>query len=211
MEITLLFLKPENLIFTVPMITSVLIWLLSFTGLFETGLSETDIDTDIQGFSANFLDFLGVGSIPLSLVLTMIMFSFGWLGLFFNTIISNITESVSANLIILISSVLSLTGSFIFSSLMAKPLKKVFKNYGESSKAETIIGKTALLNSSKVNDSFGIAVVHLESGVSVEIDVRSNSDLSNLKIGDQVVVVDFDKEKNIYYVEALNHPDLSSI
>jgi len=203
--------QAKLLLFSLPVTISLIIWLFSFLGLFHFHADlnhEPHLELDGHAhFADSFLEMLGVGKVPLSLVMTVIMFTFGWSGLAGYFIIEKVFPVAVLNFILTIPllAIFSLFFSFLFTALLAKPLKKIFQDYGEATKSEDLIGKIAIITTNSVSKDFGSATVKLDSGVSVEVDIRSPQENSELNYGAEVLLVGFDSKDNYYLIEALEN------
>jgi hypothetical protein len=82
-------------------------------------------------------------------------------------------------------------------------LRYLFKDYGKTATSESFVGKSAKVSSGKVNQYSGQANIQLADGNIIEIAVRLIDDKTTITYGKDVLIIDFDKEKNIYWVQVL--------
>lgn len=209
------FFSTELLVFSIPLCFSLLIWMISILGLinFEAFDVEVDLDTDVSieadmdvdvdadsdidveggSFLGKTLTFLGVGKVPLSLLLTMFFFFFGSIGISLKLFTGEWMTSAMAGL-------LSFPIGITLTSLLSRPLSPFFKDHGETESAASFTGKVAVLKSGRMDKSFGQAVIKT-NGVPLDVSVRSYENDLELNAGDSVLLIEYDTEKGVYYAE----------
>ncbi len=215
-ELITLLEAPYNLVYGVLGAISVGIWLISAIGLFSHSAIEGffphpdidadfDIDTDGGGisFGDTFLTFLSVGQVPISIILTILFFIQAIIGVWLNQIaINNLELSISWQLwtMFFVNFGISFFIAVFIAGIILKPIKPFFRDYGVVRTANSLIGKVAFVSSSKVTHKFGSATFKLDGGDIVDLPIRSAEKESVFIRGQEVVIVDFDKEKNLYFV-----------
>lgn len=216
--------QSQNWLYAFFITFSACIWLISSFGLFggaQTDASlEADADLDVgveldadldadaefsiaEAFS-HVTAFLGIGKVPLSVVLTALMFGQGVLGMSFNywlNVVFNIPSSWFSHIAIFLTSFMA---SFFGTALLTKLLAPVFRDYGKVSKANEMVGQTAILTSSRVNTQFGQASIKMPNGDRIEVSVRTYDDQNEIGYGSTLLIVDYLPEKNIYLIEKMN-------
>lgn len=211
--------QPANIVYSVLILISVGIWLITvigfismsaLDGIFDFAFdheidldTDADIDADIadSGAFLSILGFVGVGKVPTTLIVTVMMFLLGLLGLTFHYFLfSYFSFTGITNWIIgIVGFGVNFFIALFATALVMRPLYPLFQDYGKVETSKSLVGQVASITSGKATNTFGQARIKLEGGDSVEITVRSN-DTHEAKYGERVLVVDYDEEKNIYYV-----------
>ncbi|AFM05527.1 Protein of unknown function (DUF1449) [Bernardetia litoralis DSM 6794] len=209
---------PYNLIYGVLGGISVGIWLVSAIGLFSHSAIEgffphpdldtdidLDVDADADGFSLGegFMNFLSVGQVPISIILTILFFIQAIIGVWMNQFAINQFElSMSWQLwtMFVVNFGISFLVATFIAGFVLKPIKPFFRDYGIVRTANSLIGKVAVISSSKVTKNFGSAIFKLDGGEIVDLSVRTAEKEDIFVKGQKVVIVDFNDEKNIYSV-----------
>lgn len=219
-ELITLLEAPYNLVYGVLGGIAVGIWLMSAIGLFSHSAIEgffphphleTDIDVDIDGnfdtdgFSLGdgFLTFLSVGQVPISIILTILFFIQAIIGVWLNQFAINQLElSLSWQLwtMFFVNFGISFFVAVFIAGFVLKPIKPFFRDYGIVRTANSLVGKVATVSSPEVTKTFGTAIFKLDGGDIVDISIRAAEKDSVFVKGQEVVIVDFDKEKNLYFV-----------
>ncbi len=158
------------------------------------------------GFWHGFLEFLAVGTVPITIVLTLFLLA-AWtvsmLGALF------LAPLVSGLIPAWLTGTLLLPVAFIAAVPAARlgiwPLKLIFRNLtsgGHASRRDAI-GKVARITSQTADGDFGTAVC-LVDGAEHLLNVVARPG-SAFRKGDQVVVVSYDDAKDRFLVGALPH------
>jgi hypothetical protein len=198
--------QPHNWLYSFFIIISILIWLVTSLGLFHTDTSADvshDLSTDLHtdGFFHGIGEILGFGMVPTSVMLTLIMFVQGVVGISLNewSLALLTLEGFARYALLGGNFVISLFIGLAAAAVISRPLRYVFKDYGTATKADAVIGKVAQVSSGKVNATYGQATLKLDDGNTIEIAVRTAE--NQLEYGQKLLILDFDKEKNVYLVE----------
>lgn len=215
-ELITLLEAPYNLVYGVLGAISVGIWLVSAIGLFSHSAIEgffphphidTDVDFDIDadGLSLGdgFLNFLSVGQVPISIILTILFFIQAVIGVWLNQFaIHQLELSASWQLwtMFFVNFGISFFAAVFIAGFVLKPIKPFFRDYGIVRTANSLVGKVAVVSSAQVTPSFGSATFKLDGGDIVDISVRVAEKDSIFVKGQEVVIVDFNEEKNLYFV-----------
>lgn len=213
MEFALYLFQPDVLVFSVPIFFSLSIWTLALIGLFDFHIFHIDLHLDgshdlhgLHGhFGGNLLQMLGFGMVPFSLVITLILFFFGWAGLVIHDPAQNILLSINiaSFLAKIIIPLISLIFSIFLTAIIVRPLRPFFRDYGKPGEAKEIIGKLGTLKTTTISKDFGTVSVKLDSGIMIDVSARTISEDNNLTYGDEVLVIEYDPKNSIYYVEPL--------
>ncbi|MGF1488162.1 MAG: DUF1449 domain-containing protein [Prochloraceae cyanobacterium] len=173
---------------------------------------DVDIDTDANFGPVQILGFLGVGKVPLLLLLAVDFSLWGLIGWVFNIFIASAIGSIPTGFF----GGIILFGSFAVSiytgGLISRPLGKVFASFGEDTSSDRSIGCVATVVSPKVP--------YTNSGKIAQADVfDAASNLSTINItlpqwakiipvrGDRVLIIDL--HKNAYLAVAKDSVDES--
>jgi Protein of unknown function (DUF1449) len=204
-----------NLLYSFSILLAIAIWGLSTLGLVGNGAESTEglalQDTNLPEVSNHFslfdsmADMMGVGTVPSSILTTLLLFFTGLVGISLNEwLISLVSpQSFFYYALLVANFFVALVSSFGFTSMASRPLRYLFKDYGKTATSDSFVGKSAKVSSGKVNQHSGQATVQLADGNIIEVAVRLIDDKSILNYGQSVLIIDFDKEKNIYWVQGL--------
>lgn len=199
------FFEPHVLVFTIPVLLAGLFWLLSFAGLFDVTALDLDLDVDADAdvaLSAGSVpSLLGLGLVPLSILLTVMLFCFGWTGIALHALAGAHVAAwgwgawTTTMLFVPVAAVVAIS----LGAGVARLLHPLFRDYGAAPSAHALVGRVAVLNSTTVSPTFGSAVVSLD-GDRIEIAVRTDAPAAELGYGDRVLVYDYDAARNLYFV-----------
>jgi hypothetical protein len=223
-------LSPWNLVFLLPAVGALLYLLLLATGAVSAELGDVDVEVDLDadadvdhgvehvvgdasghgddaahaGGLSSALEVLGVGRIPLSLLLMTFCFLWGFLGwlgnLVFGGLIGN--EAVA----FLPSLALALVGATFLTRTFAVLLGRIVpatESYGVTYRE--LVGSLATVRYA-VTDQAGTAQLHNERGVLIEVPVRVRPGEAPIASGREVVLWNYDPEDNVFLVT--HDPDL---
>ncbi|MCU0393115.1 MAG: YqiJ family protein [Thermoflexibacter sp.] len=200
--------KSHNWLYSFFIFISIGIWLISALGVFHhadsvEGSHEIGSIDSGGDFLHSLGEVLGFGMVPSSVLITLILFFQGVTGIALNEwlLATFHVEGWLRYLLLVVNFLLSLGVGMTVASFISRPLRYLFKDYGAATKAEAIVGKIAQVSSGKVNADFGQAVVKLEDGNTIEVAVRIAEQQNSLEYGQKLLILDFDKEKNVYLVD----------
>jgi hypothetical protein len=165
----------------------------------DMGSSETD-----AGSGGGLLQLLGFGYVPLTLSLVLLCFSFGWTGLLLSSLFGSSVAGVVGGGVAA-SGVLALP-ALVAAGIVTAPLSRLFaplfQDYGKAPQTYELVGKTAVLTTGSVSDTFGSASVRVpgRSPIEVSARVQDAADADAIGYGDRVLIYDHDAERNVYYV-----------
>lgn len=212
--------QPINLPFTALFIGMLLYWLLFIIG--AVGLDAFDIDLDVDvggdgdvggvdvdgdvdvggaegthGAYVSILRFFNVGDVPLMVLITFLVISL-WAATIITSYYFNDTMS---GLVALLWLVPNLIVSLFLVKVFSTPLKHLFIRLNANDDARVqIVGKTCIITTGEVTQSFGEAQVSHPNGPPIMLHVRSKPNQRPLGKGDTAVVVSHDEEENTYVV-----------
>jgi hypothetical protein len=202
---------PFNWLYAVMAIFPALFWFVSLLGLIPSKHIDAhhDTDFDIGSMKAitsatkfDLLDISGMKSIPLTLSISLWMFSLGWAGL-----ISNYTIfewlGLSGWGVTVLTFIALILPTFKLTSFFGKKLHWLFKDYNHAEDAINLVGKIAIVKSNEISPNFGEAVVKLENGNSLTINARvyNNNEQLLPKYGEKLLILEYNPQGNLYYVE----------
>ena len=200
-------------IWSVPLGVSIFFWLLTMLGALDIEMLDVDVDAspDVEadidishdghhGFLHGISDALAIGTIPTTIVISCIS-TFGWI----LSVIGELTFAAVTRDIIgpVLYGILAMVATFLVATWLTtyavRPLKKVFITHIEHGQHH-LIGQVAVITSSKVTDSFGIASIN---GKDIILNVICE-EKNTLSEGDEVSIVAYNEEKNHYTVAPLH-------
>ncbi len=180
------------------------------TGALKGALGAADgaLDAGVEGLdgveakgeaASGLLNALSLRRAPVTVTFSFIAF-FGWILSYVG--VTYLSSTLGAVLPDFLFSTLvllgSLLGSLPLASLATKPMERVFTTKPSRRRIE-LIGSEVRIRTGSVDDTFGQAI--LEDGqAGMLIQVRNES--GTLKRGDRALIIDFDREREAYIVEA---------
>ena len=157
-----------------------------------------DIDLEFDGLSG-LMTTLGLKGVPLSIVTGLIalfawvscylivaLFSVGAPGNWFNLVVG--TAAIPASLLV----------SVLVTAQVVRPLRPLFQALNASAPDKVLLGATATVRSSRVDEKFGEAQLQID-GADLIVKIRAPVE-KNLKKGDKVVLIEHKKEQNLFWV-----------
>ena len=176
-------------------------WLFSIIGFLDIDMLDADVDIDADSSPSAFSNFLTrfkLDGVPVTLSLSFVIL-FSWIICFLVTywVSSQIAEEWIR---VFLGLWLIVLAPFITAPIVAiiiAPLKPLFKKQHEQG-SKDIIGRVAIIRSSKVTASFGEANVQ-DSGAGLILKVRAEEP-NDIKRGDQVLLQQYNVANNTYLV-----------
>lgn len=161
-------------------------------GAMEGAADAIDGDIDVE---PGLLSFLKLRNAPVTVVASLFAI-FGTLltGLWGLTF--GIPSFLVGVPIFLGSCVLSL----LLTSVVVRPLGSIFQS-APAAKSKDFVGKIATISTGRVTDRFGQAILE-DGGAGLILEVRDNGK-NDLKRGDRVVLVHFDKAREAFEIEKM--------
>jgi len=201
--------------FTFFLLISVLFWLVAVLGFVDIDILDFD-SLGSDGASAVHQDGvlsspdvlaglllrLGLQGVPLTIIVSFVSL-FGWLlsyyvvHFFFDAIPEGMLNFIAGLAVLLVALLVAL----ICTAILIKPLRPLFKN-SEQSTAKSMLGKTVLVRTSRVDLDFGEATLE-DGGAGLVLKIRAATEQGFVK-GDRVVLLEYVKEKNVYNVISEN-------
>lgn len=209
--------SPINLFYTTLFAFVLLYWITVFVGFLDFSSLDIDIDVDADidvdvdvdadvdadastGGGTNlflaFLAFFNIGKIPFMIFMSFFALFIWVIGILGNHYIGQNTTSFG-----LIWVLPSLFSSLFLTKFVTQPLKNVFKDEENEFKgSEDVIGKVCTAKLPVDDDSIAQAEVPTKLGAPLTIKVKA-TEQNEIPKGEKGLVVDYDKETNVYIVE----------
>lgn len=195
-------------VFFAPMVFALALWAVSSFGLLgdHSASPDADVDADIHAdadldadadgaWHGNVLHWIGVGMIPLPILLSLMLFLFGWLGLGIYFLLP-LPQLLSFG----IAAPASAIATVFLSAGIARKLRPLFESYGHATRSTELVGKIAILSSTELTPEFGLARVKLDDGNWIEISVRAETAPAQpLAMGAQLVLTEYEAAIGVYY------------
>ncbi|MDY6897575.1 MAG: DUF1449 family protein [Cyanobacteriota bacterium] len=168
---------------------------------------DTDADFDLNGL---FLGWIGIGKAPLILLLAIDLSLWGLFGWMLNVWLGGILNQVPSggwNFIVLI---LSMFLSLFTGGLIARPVGKIFAEFGEDTSSDRLIGRNGTVSSATIpvekQGRIGQVDVIDKSGNLVTINANIPEWATVIpRHGEAVIVID--RQQDVYFAIAANSPD----
>jgi len=183
---------------------AVFFWAVAVLGLVDIDILDIDVpEGDMDGGSspdalAGLLMKFGLQGVPVTVVISFIAL-FGWLCSYYlvHFIFPWLSEGILHYLIGLPILLVSLYCAAMVTAWVIKPMRPFFKHANEET-IKRVLGQIAIVRSSVVDHAFGEAVL-ADGGAGLIFKVRPYKEETFVK-GDRVVLLEFNKESNIYRV-----------
>jgi hypothetical protein len=194
-------------IFTFVLALCVLYWLLAVLGVVDIEMLDIDgVDADVdlgnEATSANALAAVmlkfGLSGIPVTIIVSFLSL-FGWLASYY--IVHYLSPMIPAGMLRYSFGLLVLFVAFwlgvLLTAVIVILLRPMFQKV-EQQTIKRVLGKSAVVRTSKVTDSFGEAFLD-DGGAGLILKVRSEKDQTFVK-GDKVVLLEYLENENIYKI-----------
>lgn len=199
-----------TVVFTVFMGVMVVLWIITLLGMIDLDVFDFDVDFDgdvdidlnmdtpTAEAVAGFLISWGLVGVPITIMLT-ILSVVSWIICYYAVFFLN--NFIPTGILSVLAGLVAIAFSFIFAvkitAYLIKPLKPLFKKVGTTVE-KTVLGKVAVVRSSKVTSVFGEAMMN-DMGADLLLKIRSD-EVNELKKGDRVVPIEYDNAKGTYFV-----------
>ena len=166
---------------------------------------DTDVDVDgVQGSAGvivSLLSALGLIGIPLTISLSIFVL-FNWALTFLIAYsLGAATEPLSTLFGVGVMGA-SLVASTLLTSIAARPLRPLFRSKAGAKAGRALVGMTVKVTSGSVTDTFGRAEGTLEDAT-INFSIRCETE-NSLSKGDEALVIGYDEDAHIYFVEPLD-------
>ncbi|MCS6777908.1 MAG: DUF1449 family protein [Chloroherpetonaceae bacterium] len=193
----------QNLIFFIPLVTGALYALaLAVSGVGDTDAGELEGDGEVEagpGLWSGMLDFLGVGRVPLSILLTGLLLVWGASGLICNLFVGVHRVWIS----LLCATVMSVFGARVIGQGVARVVPSE-ESY-HATRAE-LWGETGLALYS-VHGQGGTVRVRDRFGHLLDLECRTFPGEESIPAGSQVRLEEYDPERDVYLVRRVGLTD----
>jgi hypothetical protein len=178
-------------------------WLLLIAGAVDLDLLHIDLDLDIDsdvhadvghaGWGAAAFTFLNINDVPVMI----------WLSLFAISYVVVATTAVALRPVGddagSIAAAIACSGAVAVAAtkLLTQPLRGKFETI-EPNVAESLVGRTCVITTLEVSDTFGQARVESE-GAPLLLNVRAPAE--TLSKNDVAVIAAYDRDRNLFFVE----------
>ena len=174
---------------------------------------DTDVDTDAD-FDLNglFLGWVGIGKAPLILLLAIDLSLWGLFGWMLNVWLGGILNQVPSGAWNFIVLILSMFLSLFTGGLIARPVGRVFAEFGEDTSSDRLIGRNGTVSSATIpvekQGRIGQVDVIDKSGNLVTINANVPEWATVIpRHGEKVIVID--RTVDVYFAIASNSPDVN--
>lgn len=200
--------------FSVALGVAMLYWLLVILGALDLDLLHIGDHGHAGGHEADHgahaghnpnavLEFLRIGQVPLTIILSLFVL-FGWIvSLAATTFVRPHVPGWSWWVFGLIALVAALVAAFVLTGLAVAPLAALFSLKGAHA-ADDLVGKMVVVTSSTVDTRYGTARYDRPTGEDVLLQVICDAH-HQLRRDDQAVVLDYDRASGVYRIAPLPH------
>jgi hypothetical protein len=190
-----------TIVFAFPLVIFMLFWLLAFAGLVDIeifdidGDIEPDIDTDPETQSVPWLQKLGLDGVPLIVALTLLdIYAFAFTYLARKHLLPLFDGVLTATAIGAITAFVAVVIALPITAVSVKPLRRLFHTHEAITKNE-LIGTICTVSTQTVSETFG--QVTTDDGMTLSVFAKSPNTMAR---GSRVVLIEFNKEQDIYQV-----------
>ncbi|NRB40771.1 MAG: DUF1449 domain-containing protein [Pseudomonadales bacterium] len=198
-----------TVIFTFFLILSLLFWSVAVLGLIDIGfLDVIDVDggiLDLDGDGSTVPDGIaglilkmGLNGVPITIIITSIAL-FGWFFSYYGVYFS-IDYLMAGPVTWLVNALIFIVALLIaikITGVCIRPIRPLFKKMQQHT-PQVLIGQTAVVRTSRVDESFGEAVLE-DGGAGLILKVRA-LDGQTFTRNDKVVLLEYIQESNSYCV-----------
>jgi len=193
--------------FTFVLAICVLYWLFAVLGVVDLDILDidgldADFDTGSEASVANVLAGVmlkfGLNGVPVTIIVSFLSL-FGWLLSYY--CVHYLSPYIPQGLFHILFGLMVLIGAFWVAVMITAMIVKLLRPFFQKMEQQTIkrvLGQTAVVRTSKVNNSFGEAFLN-DGGAGLILKVRSSDDKVFAK-GDKVVLLEYLETDNVYRV-----------
>lgn len=170
-------------------------WLLVLVGGADTDALDGDGDGDDDGF----IDGLGLGGVPVTVALSVLI-TLTWFVSLVGTLLLGRADLGTAISVVLGIGVLlvALLAGLLGTRLLVLPLRRLYPDTPEASRAD-FVGRDCVIRTGSVGSDFGQAEVTAADGSSAIIQVRQTGD-DPLTFGSSALIYDYDVDGEFFWV-----------
>ncbi|OUS11844.1 DUF1449 domain-containing protein [Gammaproteobacteria bacterium 53_120_T64] len=197
--------------FTFFLLITVLFWLVAVLGFVDIDILDFDSAGGSGALTVNqdgalsspevlagLLLRFGLQGVPLTVIISLVSLV-GWLlcyyavHFFFGAIAGGLLRFIVGFIVLLVALYLAVIGT----ALLIKPLRPLFKS-AQQGTAKSMLGKTVLVRTSRVDRDFGEATLE-DGGAGLVLKIRADGENTFSK-SERVVLLEYIEEKNVYRV-----------
>jgi hypothetical protein len=162
---------------------------------------DADADADGGGFQ-EVLSFFGVGRVPFMVVWGSLFIFGGFAGIFFNRIAFVRLDGHYPGWLFAISLLVSLAVALVFTRVAVRLAGKLVDTGGRgSARKHELVGALGVVASAHIDDVFGEIRVQDRARNEMIVHARVRAGGARLLRGAQVVLVDFEENRELFLVE----------
>jgi hypothetical protein len=198
-----------NLPATVLLLLAILYWLLAIVSGLDLDFLDFDLNMDgeadlgeVVGMGVVVLRFLNIGLVPLAIWGSVLAISWWMISMLLDRLVDNVYQpELREEWFHAVQwSIRNFAIAVVLTKMVTQPLRGKFDSQ-EPNAAADLIGQTCRIITSEVNERFGQAEYATEAAPLL-LNVRTRT-AAELTKGDTAVIVDFDPEQNVYFVEKM--------
>jgi membrane protein implicated in regulation of membrane protease activity len=143
------------------------------------------------------LAFLGLGKVPLSLVLMVLCFLFGFIGFFANQALADVLPGEQ---VALASVPMAAVGAYLLTGSFSSVMAKLLPNEETSAvRRQQLLGLygTAVF---RVDDASGMVMLRDTTGTRIQVGARTKPGAPPIDRDREVILASYDREHSFYYV-----------
>lgn len=167
---------------------------------------DHDADADGHGFFGSFTtltDFLGVGRVPLTLLLLIFSASFGLVGWLLNMAWLEVAGLPASPLLLIVWPV-AFALSLLLTSRLGRGIARLLPPLTTTATSkEELVGRVARVISPQVDDSYGQVRLRDAAGTLITVFAVTLRDTSPIARDTEVVLLEFDSQRRRYTVAPL--------
>jgi hypothetical protein len=188
-----------NLIFTLPFLLAAAFYLLLATGTIAAE-HQGDVDGNLEHADTPLLDalgFLGIGRTPLSIVLTTLWLTWGFVGYVSNVFLA---ELLPISAFVPLSMLAAGTASVLLTRSLSRAVARFVprsESFGVTKKE--LEGRAGLVRF-EISQTFGSAVVADQHDYQHEVDCRVRPGEDAIPVGATIVLSEYDEMQDFFYV-----------
>lgn len=185
-------------LFSFMLVVVVLYWLLVLVG------ADLDLLDDGGAAGGGVADTLGIGGVPLMIVLSM-WITLSWLLAMVGTILLGAFGAGGVVGVLLGVAVLLVAtlGGLLGTRLVVVPIRRALPAAAAPTRSD-FVGRTCVIRTGTVTETFGQAEITSDDGSSAVIQVRRPAEMSDrgpLRSGSQALIFDYDADREIFWVD----------
>ncbi|GBC63904.1 DUF1449 domain-containing protein [Desulfonema ishimotonii] len=191
-------ISPLNLPFTILLGLMILYWLVVIMGAADADwMPDLDLDADDGGgLLASFFQFLSLGDVPVTVVVSVMIFSAWCFSMLANHFLNPGGSIFIGTTLLFINMLLGLFATALFTRVMLRIFGPL---HGEDTEDQQILYRVGTVITSRVDADFGQVEIETK-GAPITVNARAVDDRIFTK-GEKVLIFDEDEEKGIFFVD----------